>query len=65
MSRHLVRAQLQDGWTAQACPDATSAVALFDRLRAYPVAVQRLVAGRVVEVTCEPPIRAAVDARAA
>lgn len=59
MTDHAVRALLSDGWTAQACPDAASAAALFDRLRAYPAMVERLIQGRVVETT-----RPAVDARA-
>ena len=59
MTQHAVRALLSNGWTAQTCPDAASAAALFDRLRAYPVPVERLMQGRVVETT-----RAPVDARA-
>lgn len=58
---HVVRALLANGWTAQACPDDASAAALFDRLRAYPVQVERLTNGRLIEAT-RPH---SVDARAA
>lgn len=64
MIDHAVRALLSDGWTAQACPDAASAAALFDRLRAYPVPVERLIQGRVIETTRRMADPRPLDARA-
>lgn len=62
MTDHAVRALLSDGWTAQACPDAASAAALFDRLRAYPVQLERLAGGRVIEATFAPFLPAPLTA---
>lgn len=49
---HSVRARLASGWHEQVCDDDREAVAIFDRLRAINprMQLQRIIAGRVVEV---------------